>query len=313
MATFGDVVRSVRLRAPSVPYLLAEDFVRESFQKAWDYRSSGWSTARRESKFSVSTQKTGTASVTNGSANISGVSLILADTDVGRQFRIGDNQPVYSISSVSALNNTAILDESYEGTTAAAGDARILDAYVTMPSDFSKIIAIIDPQNFWQLRHWITDEELNVWDPQRSSTTTPWALVSRRESTLTATLGRRQYELWPYATDANEYWMFYYTRPPTLATDTALPGLFSDRGDVLRRGALAECASWPGTEERRNPYFNNALARKLREEFILELSRLEVIDEDIYPTWWETVSWVDRDTFSPLDSRYLQSRDSLSN
>lgn len=309
MATFGDIVRSVRLRAPAVPYLLAEDFVRESFQKAWDYRSSGWSMARRENKFSVALQKTGTASVTNGSAAVTGVGITFATTDAGRQFRIGDNQPVYSIASVSALNNTAILDEAYQGVTAATGDARILDAYVTMPVDFGKFLVVIDPQNFWQLRHWITEEELNSWDPQRSSTTTPWALISRRESTLAATLGQRQYELWPYATSANEYWMFYYTRPPTLVTDTELLGLFSDRGDILRRGALAECAAWPGLAEAKNPYFNNILAVRLHEQFIEELARLEVIDEDIYPTWWETVSWVDRDTFSPLDSRYLQSHD----
>ena len=309
MATFEDIVRSVVLRAPAVPFTLAEDFVRESLQKAWDYRSSGWSMARRENKFSTAAQKTGTATVTNNSTTVTGVGLTFATTDALRQFRIGSNQPVYSLASVDATANTAVLDDPYQGTTAAAGDARILDAYVTMPPDFGKFIAVIDPQNFWQLRHWVTDEELNSWDPQRSSTTTPWALISRRESTLAATLGRRQYELWPDATGANEYWMFYYTRPPTLALDTDLPGLFSDRGDILRRGALAECAAWPGTEDRKNPYFNNALATSLRNQFIQELSRLEVIDEDIYPTWWETVSWVDRDTFSPLDSRYIQSHD----
>ena len=313
--TFGQIASSVRLRIPQAPIFLVEDWVRESFRRAWEYRKPAWSMARQEAGFTTDAQSTGTATVTKGSVHVIVVTLSLAPTDEGRQFRTGINQPVYSIESVDCLNDQITLDRAYTGPSGTLS-SRILDAYITFPEDFERFIVVLDPANFWQLRHWITDEQLNRWDPQRSSTTTPWALVSRRYSTLskhrrsTELVGRKQYELWPYATGAHEYWYFYATRPPAFSEDTEIPGLLGDRGDILRQGALSLAAEWPGTEERKNPYFNLSLAQRLRKDFELELAKLEVTDEDVYPTWWQQVNWVDTDLWSPIDARFLQSHDS---
>lgn len=303
------------MRVPMAPIFLVEDWVREAFRRAWESRKPAWSMARKEAGFSTADQKSGSVTVTKGSAFVPAVSLSLALTDEGRQFRTGINQPVYSIECVDLALNQIELDRAYTGVSGTFSST-VLDAYITFPEDFERFIVVLDPANFWQLRHWITDEQLNRWDPQRSNTTTPWALVSRRYATIpkhkrsTEIVGRRQYELWPYATSAHEYWYFYAARPPSLTEDMEFPGLLGDRGDILRQGALARAAEWPGTEDRKNPYFNLTLAKRLQADFELELAKLEVTDEDIYPTWWEQVNWVDTDLWSPIDARFLQSHDS---
>lgn len=313
--TFGQIASSVRLRVPQAPIFLVEDWVREAFRRAWESRRPAWSMARKEGSFSTADQKTGTSTVTKGSVFVTPGTLSIALTDEGRQFRTGINQPIYSIECIDIPNNQIELDRIYTGPSGTL-DSRILDAYITFPEDFEKFVVVLDPQNFWQLRHWVTDDQLNRWDPQRSSTTTPWALVSRRYATVTKfkkanqLVGRKQFELWPYATSAHEYWYFYVTRAPTLAEDDEFPGLLGDRGDVLRQGALSLAAEWPGTEDRKNPYFNLSLSKRLRDDFEFELARLEITDEDIYPTWWQQVNWVDVDSFSPIDARFLQSHDS---
>lgn len=313
--TFGQIASSVRLRIPQAPIFLVEDWVREAFRRAWESRKPAWSMARKEDAFTTEAQKTGTATVTKGSVFVTPVTLSIALTDEGRQFRTGINQPVYSIECIDIPLNQIELDRAYTGPSGTLS-SRILDAYITFPEDFERFIVVLDPQNFWQLRHWITDEQLNRWDPQRSSTTTPWALVSRRYATIskhkrsTELVGRKQYELWPYATGAQEYWYFYATRPPAFSEDVEVPGLLGDRGDILRQGALSLASEWPGTEDRKNPYFNLTLAKRLRDDFELELAKLEVTDEDIYPTWWQQVNWVDTDLWSPIDARFLQSHDS---
>ena len=73
--------------------------------------------------------------------------------------------------------------------------------------------------------------------------------------------------------------------------------------------ALSSAAMWPGTEDRRNPYFNLSLADMHKKRADEACNRLEVEDEEIYMTWLETVSWINRLQFAPIDSRYMQTHD----
>ena len=310
--TFGDLVRSVRLHVAMAPVFLVEDWVKGAFLRAWEYRGpSAWSFARRESAFNTNNQKSGLVSVVHGSKFVTVLSgITLAETDELRQFRAGQNQPVYSIECVDVSLNKIELDRPFTGATSASIAAIILDAYITMPADFSRFLAIIDPTNGAQPNFWITDTQLNVWDPQRSSTGMPWALATRRTATIAAIQDRFQYELWPYSTTFREYWYFYAIQAPELAEDDRLPGLFASRSDIIQAGALADAAMWPGTEDRKNPYFNVNIAKSQSEAFLADLARLEVKDEDIYPTWWERVSQIGRlNGAGPFDARFLQSHD----
>lgn len=305
--TFGKSWRTLRAHCPLAPPLLARFWAETAYRKFCDRRN--WSFLRGEDEFLINTQRTGTCNVTRGSATVSGGTMVYTSTDVDRQFRIAQG-PIYTIISVvPAVSYT--LDRVYGGTTALTS-ASVLDAYLTMPADFRRFIAVLDPANNWQLHLWVSEEELNTWDAQRSSTGTPWAIVSRRLKTqgTTSLVGRIQYELWPYATSQKNY-PYYYQKGPTeaIADDDALLGPLGTNANLLVTLALAEAAEWPGSGDQRNPYFNLALARAKREMAEREASRLEVVDEEIYGTWLEHVSWINRYAFSPIDSRYAQSHD----
>lgn len=302
--TFATVWRAVRLHCPLADPLLCQYWARTAYQKICDRKN--WSFLRAESQFLINASKSGTCDVTRGSATVSGGTLAYAASDAGRQFRVGSG-PLYTIIAADATTYT--LDRVYGGTTATATTGLVLDALLTVPADFRRFIAVIDPVNNWQLHLWVTEDELNTWDAARTSTGTPWAVVSRKYATAGPLEGRIQYELWPFATAQKNYPYFYQRGPEALQDDTVLLGPLSTAGSLLVTLALAEAAEWPGTEDRRNPYFNPALARMKRDQAESYVNRLEVMDEEIYMTWLETISRITSYSFAPVDSRFIQNHD----
>ena len=185
--------------------------------------------------------------------------------------------------------------------------AKILDAYVSMPENFGAFIVVLDPQQQWNLAIWATDEELNRVDPARQATDAPQALVPRRLGSTTATSGRVQYELWPYAQSAYRYPYYYSRRPEDLADGDYFAGTLRHRTDIILDRALAEAAEWPGLEDRRNPYFNLGLADRKRKQAAEELAKLETRDEEIYLTWLNTLPLYAQSRLGPVDSNWIRS------
>lgn len=288
--TFAETWKAVRLHCPLATPFLVRYWVSEVYRRACSRRP--WSFLRAESQFLTNAQKSGTVDVTRSSATVTGVGLTFASTDADRQFRVGSGVP-YTISTVNVGANTCVLDRTYGGTTATATTATILDAYVTCPTDFARFIVVIDPSAQVQLNWSITDEELNTWDPVRTSTGSPTCLATRRYSSTSAQSGRIQYELWPYQTSAAHFPFYYLKQVAALSDDTSFLGPFANRSDIILTGALAEAASWPGLEDHKNPYFNLTLAAGKKAEFEDELVKLECRDEELYLTWLETKSWLD--------------------
>ncbi len=55
---------------------------------------------------------------------------------------------------------------------------------------------------------------------------------------------------------------------------------------MLTTGALAYCAAWPGTNDKKNPYFSLPLHLKLKDEFERECAILELRDDDQAQQSW---------------------------
>lgn len=303
--SFGDVWRGVRLRCPLAGPLLCQQWVRDTYHAIC--RKHPWSWLRGENEIVTQSARSGTAMVSRGSPSVTGLTLMFVAADVDRQFQTS-GRPVYTITAVDTGTNTATLDRPYGGETAVGVQGRVYDAYVTMPADFQRFITIADRANAWRLRWWVTEEELDAWDPQRSSSGTTCALASRRLASTAALDGRIQYELWPPSSAPHTFPYYYIRHPEPLTDDSIFEGPLRSGGDALLQGALAEAAEWPGTEDRKNPYFNMALAKRKRDEFNIRVAELELRDEEIYLTWWETVSWINW-PLAPLDARWGQAHD----
>ena len=213
-----------------------------------------------------------------GSATVTGSGTAFAASDVGRQFQVSNKAPVYSISAYASATSIT-LDRVYGNETVGSGLAyRVLDAYVTCPADFKSFIVVYDPKQNWRLRHFMTQDDISRVDPARTSSGTPWALVDRRRSTLTATSGRAQYELWPYSTSKRNYNYFYQQSVADLTNDTDTVAE-SIHGDVVVLGARADLTMWPGTIERPNPMYDQTgrTYRVWEAQYEMQVAELEFL------------------------------------
>jgi hypothetical protein len=300
--SFESMYRGLLMHVPDLPPFLAQQFIRNRYRLVCERRP--WSGLRAESEFLTNTSKSaGTVAVTRNSSTVTGTSTAFASTDLGRQFMVGGRAPLYTIEEVDVTTQTLTLDRVFGGDTNASAQYVVLDAYVTVPSDFQYFDVVYDPAQNWRLRHWVTQQELARLDPARSTTGTPWALVDRSYSSLQ---GLPSYELWPYTLTARNYPFYYIKRPADLVNDDDTP-IYPIRGDILVSGALADCARWPGTPERPNVMFSKAieLSREYEKIFEDKLVDMERQDESTYMTWLADADWSSW-PYAPVDAAFLQ-------
>lgn len=297
--TYLEMSRSLRLYCPALDIFLAQQFVRDAYRQILNRRP--WGGLRAENQIQFNDQKiAGTVAVTNGSPTVVGTGTAFASTDVGRQFKAGVGCPIYTISTVAG--QTLTLDANVGIATGTALSYTVFDGYVTMPTDFKKLIVAVDPQTGYKLRHWVTQDQLLRWDPQRNFFGLPYALVDRRFNSS----GVVQYEAWPYST-AQRVVSYYYTKDGAdLVNDSDIP-IWPIRSDVIVSRALADLVRWPGTVDNPNLMFNQEyLRRSYMAEFEDKMVDLERQDEEIYMTWLADTEWYGW-PWAPLSANFLQS------
>ena len=116
-------------------------------------------------------------------------------------------------------------------------------------------------------------------------------LCSRKLSSYAATLGRVQYEMWPYPTSVRSYPYIYFKEDGNLANTTALPFPLQNRADLLKDGAVMYAAGWPGSNAKPNHYFNLQNHKLLKEAFDKDVQKLQLIDDAVALTDLTTVHW----------------------
>lgn len=277
--TYGDVWRSVSLQVPAAPVTLIQKWVQQAYEQLVGRRH--WVWLRRDAILATLAQRTVSVTFTNNSTAITSTAGFVVATDPGRQLRVG-NGFIYTIASVSTTS-AAVLTQAYQGPSGAAA-ALIHDRYLVMPADFRSFYSVVNPQVpglpvVW----WIGQDQLDLVDPQRSQSDSYLrVLASAKVSLVPATLGRVLYEAWPSPSAASQYPLTYFARVDQLADDDLLQGVLATQTLALEQGALAHAARWPGTEQRKNPYFNLALATQLSKDFDIAVKALDLQDDDQY-------------------------------
>ena len=303
--TFASMYKALRMWAPDLPIFLAKQLIRDRYRRVAERRI--WSALRAESEFILSDAKdAGTVTATRSSATITGSGTDFQSTDVGRQFQVGMRAPTYTITAVGSTTDLTI-DRVYGDSLVGADlNYRILDAYVTCPTDFKSFIVVYDPKQNWRLRHFVTQDDIARLDPARTSAGTPWALVDRRFSTIASTLGQATYEMWPYTVSERNYPFYYEKQVADLSLDADIPEI-PVRGDILVRGALADVCRWPGSVERPNPMYDprGTQYQTWDKEFEVGIAELERQDENTYMTWLNNNDWA-MWPYAPMDSKFIQ-------
>jgi hypothetical protein len=297
-ASLQEMAREVVMYSDGVcPILLAQRWVRDRYRKICDKHL--WSFKVGRGAFGTSAvYNTGTITLTNGSATVTGSGTTFTSGMVGRQLKV--NGFIFTISAFASTTSITI-DETWLGATAAGNSYTIVTAYITpTETDFHAYYSVIDPSNNWKLHLGYDARILDRIDARRSSTGQPYivAMAGVRNSS-----GDPMFEIWPHPTAQKMYTYTYERRVPDLTEADTPPTII--RSDILVKGALADLARWPGTPERKNPLYDPYLMQwKAREtEFVEEYQRAIVEDQSIFQNDF-TSSFGER--YYPLDANFMQ-------
>lgn len=305
--TFEQLWKRVQLYAPDCPTPLAQEFINTAYSTAltWDR----WGSLRQEFEYRLPVvYQTGQATTVYGSTTVTGVGTAWTSSMLYRQFMVDSISPMYTIVAVNVPAQTLTLDRAYNGVNSGTRSYEIGQYYLEVPSDFLTWDIVRDVDNNWKLHTNFQQKQIDVWDTKRQTTGVPWVVALAPPRIPTTGVPVKRYEFWPRPSPGPKTYACRYIRRPPLLTNPDDRPIFPLRGDVLRKGALAELALWPGTATVRNPYYNLETHSKMVQEFKDGLSTCWKDDQETGQTAilyddWEGVP------YAPIDARYLQSHD----
>ena len=317
-ATFEQLWKRVQLYAPDLPTPLAQEFINTAYSHAltWDY----WRELRREFEYNLpDIYVDGSVDVVNGSATVIGNGTAWTTSMIYRQFMVNSITPMFTIINVDVGAQELTLDRPFNGIQDGPGlPYEIGQYYLDVPTDFLTWDIIRDVDRNWKLHTNFQQRQIDVWDTKRTTTGVPWVVAAApsrfvyTDGVATTAPPIQRYEFWPrpfFGTDEGKttYACRYIRRPPLLSNPDDRP-ILPLRGDVLRKGALAELAMWPGTRTAPNLYYDMQNHTQMQKEFLLGLSECWKVDQEGAQTAilyedWEGVP------YAPIDARYLQSHD----
>lgn len=300
-STFEQLWKRLLVYYPELPLPLAQEFINTAYSQALaEYK---WSGLRGQGEFFIpAPYSDGTVDVSQGSATVNGNSTTFTLSMIGRQLIIGGKAPFYTI--IGTTPSTLTLDRVYGGESLTATPYVVQLVYITAPSDFSSWLSIVDVERNWKLHTNWTSEQLDAFDAQRKHAVNTFILASTSPNTTSVVgqAGLPRFELYPRAQGPKSYPFKYLKKLPLLSAPSDTP-LFPIRGDVLRHGALAELALWPGTKQLKNPYFDMQQYATHFERFKKELIPCEKEDQELAQTM---ITYADQMPFAPLDAQWIQ-------
>jgi hypothetical protein len=305
--TFEQLWKRIQLYAPSCPVPLAQEFVNTAYSKCQTLDR--WSGLRQEYDFLLpQIYQVGSVDVVTGSTTVVGNGTAWDASMLYRQFMVDSITPIYTIIAVDDINQELTLDRAYGKVTATGKSYEIGQYYVEVPSDFREWDIVRDIDNNWKLHTNFQQRQIDVWDTKRQVTGVPWIVAPAPDRITTAGVVIQRYEFWPRPSPGPKTYSTRYIRKPALLANPDDRPIRPFRGDVIRKGALAELAMWPGTQTDPNPYFNLGLHSTLTKEFEEGMQQVWKIDQEGAQTAilyedWEGVP------YAPIDARYLQSHD----
>lgn len=181
MDNFNTLSQRLLNRCPQVGIVLAGQMVNDAWRTLQARRD--WSWRRKSSTFAPPTAySTGVVStnVSTGSPTlITGTGTAWTQDMIGRQIRAGGLlYPYYTI--IGWLSATQILiDQPWSGPDISGQAYQILQCYYPVPADFGYFEVAVSIKDGFRLYHQATEQELALYDPQRSTQGQTYAIAFR--------------------------------------------------------------------------------------------------------------------------------------
>lgn len=220
----------------------------------------------------------GQVSVTLGSPIVTGNGTAWTQALVGQQFRIGYNNPIYSIISVddTATPQTLTLELPW-GSPSVVSGYFIAQNYFNFGPNIKYVKTMVNMQMGIKFQLHATQDTLNTIDPWRMNVNFPWMAAGMP----LAQDGSYLMELYPASWIQQAFPFMAYIQPSNLVNDTdPFPAYF--RGDIIIKDAIADALVIGGPKN--NKYYDAAESMRKRQDFEGELLRMANADENLYRT-----------------------------
>jgi len=273
--TFGQMVGEVAMWNPSAPVEMVKNWINHAVRDIYDRRL--WYGLMRKGQIvSPGFYNTGSIQLTLGSATVVGTGTGFTPAMVGQSLRVGYNNPIYNIISVTDATHLT-LELPWGAPSFNAVGYFITQYYYSIPN-IKFIFECINLQ--LQRRMWtnLNQATLNARDPSRQQIMYSWGLASMPPDPN----GNFQFELYPASMIQQAFPYLAYVQPPNLVNDLdTLPAFI--RADVVIARAIADCLLFrPKENAMYDPATAIAVSRTKMMEFEATVQSMAQDDEQRY-------------------------------
>ena len=227
----------------------------------------------------------GTATVTMGSTTIQGNGTTWDNTLIGRQFRVGLNNPIYTIVQVNQAAQQLTIELPWGGplppgqTTQTSG-YNIVQMYYSLGPNIKYVKRMVNVMLGYRMRLDLTQGWLDNRDPWRIWTNFPYGIAPLP----TDPLGNYLVEMWPAPFTNQAMPFFAYCQPANLINDgDSLPPYI--RCDIVCKEAIAWALEYKPKD---NPGYSEqsalTLAARKHQEFLVDIEAMWNSDENLWRT-----------------------------
>lgn len=221
----------------------------------------------------------GLATVTTGSISVTGSGTNWTSDLIGRQFRVGYNTPIYTVTAVAST--TALTINLPWGWNSGTYGYFVAQYYYPLGGNIKYVYEMKNLLLGYRMWTNLNQRTLDSTDPWRSQQFSPYGIAP----TAPDQNGNYIVEMYPVPIINQSFPYSAYIQPPNLVNDLDnLPPFV--RGDIVVKWAIAEALVWRGP--RKNPYYNLQRSMYLKKEFESELEQMSRADENLYR---QNVEW----------------------
>ena len=218
----------------------------------------------------------GQATVTLGSNIVQGIGTSWTSALIGQQFRIGYNNPIYTIFDVDPVGQQLSLELAWGGSSTTSGYF-IIQYYFNLGPNIKYLKNMVNMQLGFRMWTHGTQDFLNAVDPWRQNQNWPYVVAPMPLDPN----GNYLVELYPASWIQQAFPFLAYVQPPNLVNDLdTLPAYI--RCDVVLLDAIAQALVWRGPKN--NPYYDANEAATKRAQFESEMNQMAQADENLYRT-----------------------------
>lgn len=221
------------------------------------------------------------------------------------QLQLGSTVPIFTVQAVTSPT-TLIMDAPWGIATQSGTGYNIILIYTPIATDLKDLLFVVDPFQGIPMRIHVSQEELNLIDPNRTATNNPTTIADRGPSAS----GVMLYEIYPPQYSVYQLNFMYHKQWPDMRLPGDRPAPFINPS-ILMYGALADAYRTPVPigPEMKDPWLSPQTAEVYEKRFELGYADAINADNNLYQS---AFTWQYQSLYGIGNAAFWQSHDASS-